>query len=199
MFRVIEKHGFKDFKYFGNKIPSNTEVYLLSGDIKDTPTRTSIQIGPNQHVEDFLGKYMPVKNNKVTSDETVFVFRAIPNLTDLGAFDIVILIHHPTSSSTKKIKSICAYNDTNVARKTTKVSIQTISIPNYYKIFGSSINNHINLLDDQYPDEDDYESTMTYYRQVIAPHLECYNLHSINDLFDLQEKGAAEFIKLLTK
>ncbi len=58
MFRVIEKHGFKDFKYFGNKIPSNTEVYLLSGDIKDTPTRTSIQIGSNQHVEDFLGKYI---------------------------------------------------------------------------------------------------------------------------------------------
>ena len=58
MLRVTEKDGFKDLKYFGNNVGSGDVVYVLTGDIKNKPTQTSIQIGPNQHIEDLLGQYV---------------------------------------------------------------------------------------------------------------------------------------------
>ena len=36
----------------------NDVVYTLSGEISSTPTRTSIEIGPNRHIEDKLGIYI---------------------------------------------------------------------------------------------------------------------------------------------
>jgi len=36
----------------------NTKIRRLEGDIRNKPTRTSIEIGHNKHIEDHYGKYM---------------------------------------------------------------------------------------------------------------------------------------------
>ena len=52
-------NGFKDLVYIGEETLGPGEiVYKLTGDILDKPTRTSIQIGPNKHIEDDLGQYI---------------------------------------------------------------------------------------------------------------------------------------------
>lgn len=58
MFQIVDTDGFKDLKYFGSDILANQEVYTLEGDISIAPTRTSIQIGSFQHIEDDLGQYI---------------------------------------------------------------------------------------------------------------------------------------------
>ena len=55
---VSDTNGFKDLIYTGPQVPSNTVVYILTGAISTGPSRTSIQIGPNQHIEDDLGQYI---------------------------------------------------------------------------------------------------------------------------------------------
>jgi hypothetical protein len=55
----INVDGFKDLRYIGTKdIPPDTVVYQMSGRFIETPTRTSIQVGPNLHIEDTLGRYV---------------------------------------------------------------------------------------------------------------------------------------------
>lgn len=58
MLVISDTDGFKDLIYRGNSIDHGTIIYTLSGNISTTPTRTSIQIGPNQHIEDELGQYV---------------------------------------------------------------------------------------------------------------------------------------------
>ena len=67
MLEVIEINDFKDLKYFGKiTIPANHVVYTLMGPISSSPTRTSIQIGKNKHVEDVLGQYVNHSCNPTT-------------------------------------------------------------------------------------------------------------------------------------
>ncbi len=58
MFQVTSKNGFKDLIYIGNTIPAGNLLYRLTGEIINKPTRTSIQIGSNEHIIDNLGQYI---------------------------------------------------------------------------------------------------------------------------------------------
>ena len=58
MFKVIDQNEFKDLKYYGNTVLLGDTIYNLTGTILTYPTRTSIQIGPSQHIEDDQGKYI---------------------------------------------------------------------------------------------------------------------------------------------
>ena len=80
MFKVNKvSRGFKSLRYYGEPIPPNTLVYVLSGCIYNQPTRTSIQIGPDQHIEDQWGQYINHKcdpsvrviNNKLISSKRI--------------------------------------------------------------------------------------------------------------------------------
>lgn len=64
--------------YRGDKIPMNTIIYTLNGNVFYNPTDTSIQIGQNNHIEDEWGQYINhscypsvkiVGNNLVTLKE----------------------------------------------------------------------------------------------------------------------------------
>ena len=56
---VVNRDGYKDLVYIGNKTIEPGEIfYELSGKVRKNPTRTSIQIGPNQHIEDSYGQYI---------------------------------------------------------------------------------------------------------------------------------------------
>ena len=58
IFEVSNIQEFKDLKYIGPSVQSGTSIYKLTGNIKTKPTRTSIQIGPNKHIEDEWGQYI---------------------------------------------------------------------------------------------------------------------------------------------
>lgn len=58
MFRVIDNKGFRELIYYGPPIRSRSLVYILSGTLVGSPTQTSIQVGPNQHLEDKWGQYI---------------------------------------------------------------------------------------------------------------------------------------------
>ena len=58
MLKVVNQDGFKDLKYYGETVEADSVVYHLHGYILSSPTRTSIQIGPDQHIEDRLGIYI---------------------------------------------------------------------------------------------------------------------------------------------
>ena len=58
MFRVKNVDGFKDLKYYGGNVLPNTVIYVLTGKVLSSPTRTSIQISNSKHIEDKLGKYI---------------------------------------------------------------------------------------------------------------------------------------------
>ena len=58
MFKVVNNNGFNDLRYFGSTMDKNSKVYILTGPLKSAPTQTSIQVGPDQHVEDKLGQYI---------------------------------------------------------------------------------------------------------------------------------------------
>ena len=58
MLKIIDTNGYKDLKYFGHTVPRNTVIYNLTGDILKYPSKTSIQINDNQHIEDELGKFI---------------------------------------------------------------------------------------------------------------------------------------------
>ena len=59
MFKVSNENKFRDLIYTGNQIIEEGElVYILLGPILDKPTRTSIQIGPDKHIEDDHGQYI---------------------------------------------------------------------------------------------------------------------------------------------
>jgi hypothetical protein len=50
---------FNDLVYVGDKIiMKDTLVLELNGLMKETPTKTSIQLDNNEHIEDKYGKYM---------------------------------------------------------------------------------------------------------------------------------------------
>lgn len=50
---------FCDLIYTGSEVINKGEIVLiLEGDILDYPTRTSIHIGKDQHIEDDIGKYI---------------------------------------------------------------------------------------------------------------------------------------------
>lgn len=58
-FLVKETDGFKDLIYNGSAaISTNKIVFELKGEIINYPTKTSIQIGPNEHIEDELGQFI---------------------------------------------------------------------------------------------------------------------------------------------
>jgi hypothetical protein len=54
---VREKNNFKGL-YVTIDLKMGTSIYVLKGDILDKPTRTSIEIGVNKHIEDIYGSYM---------------------------------------------------------------------------------------------------------------------------------------------
>lgn len=56
--KVVDNDGFKDLRYYGETVLSGTVIYELTGSVLESPTRTSIQIGPNEHIEDDLGQYV---------------------------------------------------------------------------------------------------------------------------------------------
>lgn len=59
LLRVVETDKFKDLRYFGvHTIPPNKVVYQLSGPVRSSPTRTSIQIGSEHHIEDEFGQFV---------------------------------------------------------------------------------------------------------------------------------------------
>ena len=58
MFKIIDQNEFKDLKYYGDTVLLGDTIYNLTGSILPYPTRTSIQIGPSQHIEDYQGKYI---------------------------------------------------------------------------------------------------------------------------------------------
>ena len=59
MFLVADNDGFKDLKYIGdNTLFPGDSVYVLSGELLKEPTRISIQIGPDEHIEDEWGQYV---------------------------------------------------------------------------------------------------------------------------------------------
>ena len=52
-------NNFKDLVYDGNKtLHKGYIIHYLSGIIRDKPTRTSIQISRDLHIEDKLGQYI---------------------------------------------------------------------------------------------------------------------------------------------
>lgn len=56
---IVDERGFKDLVYSGpNPVEAGNMVYTLSGPILESPTRTSIQIAPNKHMEDSLGQFI---------------------------------------------------------------------------------------------------------------------------------------------
>ena len=76
MFQISEQNGFKSLVYANeDSIEPNRVVYKLKGKILSQPTRTSIQIGKNLHIEDPWGQYInhscdpnvQVVNNKLIS------------------------------------------------------------------------------------------------------------------------------------
>jgi SET domain-containing protein len=78
MFSVTEENGFKSLKYHGNSVFPGEVLYYLKGPVESEPTRTSIQIGPNKHIEDIWGQYINhncdpnikiIDNNLVTLKE----------------------------------------------------------------------------------------------------------------------------------
>lgn len=81
MLRVIEKEdGFHDLIYTSDiPLKKNRVLLQLRGRISKNPTRTSIQIGKNKHVEDELGKYInhncnpscTIQNNNVITLKTI--------------------------------------------------------------------------------------------------------------------------------
>jgi uridine kinase len=58
IFEVSNIQEFMDLKYIGPSVQSGTSIYKLTGNIKTKPTRTSIQIGPDKHIEDEWGQYI---------------------------------------------------------------------------------------------------------------------------------------------
>ena len=56
--KVVDNDGFKDLRYYGETVLSGTVIYELTGTVLESPTRTSIQIGSNEHIEDDLGQYV---------------------------------------------------------------------------------------------------------------------------------------------
>lgn len=58
MFVVSDNNGFKNLIWVGDSVDSNTVIYKLNGSISNKPTRTSIQIGLNEHIEDEWGQYI---------------------------------------------------------------------------------------------------------------------------------------------
>lgn len=57
-FIIVDNEGFKDLAYLGSEVPGDTVIYTLSGTILNQPTKTSIQISKNEHIEDELGQYI---------------------------------------------------------------------------------------------------------------------------------------------
>lgn len=58
MFKITDNNGFKDLKYVGEEILKDNVVFELKGKIINAPTKTSIEIGENLHIEDMHGMYM---------------------------------------------------------------------------------------------------------------------------------------------
>ena len=58
MFKPINDNDFMDLKYFGNDLLIGKIIYVLTGNIIKEPTRTSIQIAENNHIEDSFGRYI---------------------------------------------------------------------------------------------------------------------------------------------
>ena len=58
MFKPINNNGFTDLVYFGDTLPIGKIIYVLTGNIINKPTRTSIQIANNYHIEDSFGRYI---------------------------------------------------------------------------------------------------------------------------------------------
>jgi len=58
--QVVEyEDGFKDLQYAGDTpVERGTVVYHLSGPTFRKPTRTSIQVSRDQHIEDKLGRFI---------------------------------------------------------------------------------------------------------------------------------------------
>jgi len=75
MFKVSTKNGFKDLIYIGDDISDNVVFYVLLGPVLKSPTRTSIQIDKDKHVEDRWGQFInhncnpntKIKNGKLVS------------------------------------------------------------------------------------------------------------------------------------
>ena len=58
MLKVRKFNHFNSLIYNSKTISKNTIIYKLSGIILDKPTRTSIQITEQSHIEDNFGRYM---------------------------------------------------------------------------------------------------------------------------------------------
>lgn len=88
MFQVASIDGFKGLKYIGNTLPSNTFVYKLKGKIVNKPTRTSIKIGINKHIEDVWGQYINHSCNPsvIVKNDTLISVKEIRN-GDFITFD----------------------------------------------------------------------------------------------------------------
>jgi hypothetical protein len=59
-FQIVD-HGnnFRDLVYVGeNQLKANDVVLELKGEILQSPTRESIQLGPNQHIFDKTGQFI---------------------------------------------------------------------------------------------------------------------------------------------
>lgn len=97
MYVVKDKPGMKGL--FARKpFDKNEIIFSLKGKIKNKPTRTSIKIGQNRHVEDLYGKYInhncrpsvkiidgnvvAIKNIKIFEEIT---FNYLENEDDLAA------------------------------------------------------------------------------------------------------------------
>ena len=55
--KVVSINGFSGL-YSTQKYKSGISIHKLQGTILQKPTRTSIEIGKDQHIEDDIGKYM---------------------------------------------------------------------------------------------------------------------------------------------
>jgi hypothetical protein len=81
MFKVVDNNGFKDLTYQGDIIKKDNLIFKLKGLIKNTPTRTSIQIGKNIHIEDNIGAFMNHSCNPscYIKDSSVYANKDIQN------------------------------------------------------------------------------------------------------------------------
>jgi len=51
-------NNFNNLSYIGESLSSDVVIFVLEGKVNGSPTKTSIQIGHSEHIEDNWGRFM---------------------------------------------------------------------------------------------------------------------------------------------